>query len=319
MSDERLFPVANLRHTLLSDGRHIPPVQKQPKSTVSVRGDSVTPEYGEDREEPLILHCFADYGVESEALACYGNVVRVGIDAKDTNESIPIKADAYNVPISDDVTFDLGVFHPICKRWAELTSLSGNPDDHPNQIPQAREIAQQYCDHYVIENKPNAPLKDPVYLDGKMFGLPIDNERAFETSFPVTQPPRQKRFSHGGTKVETSPYFFSERSRRWWGSVKGYRESRYPKEHLAKNSIPAPYIHHICRDWLRVYEAANGETVDRPDYSNYDERMESRRRAEDNESIYKYVDGDPQMDRTLDSFADGEADSENTEESEDDD
>lgn len=92
----------------------------------------MTVEFGEDREEPLILHCFADYGVESDALRCYGNVVRVGINARDTNESMVIKADAYDFPISDDVTFDLGVFHPVCKRWASLTSLSGDPEDHPN-------------------------------------------------------------------------------------------------------------------------------------------------------------------------------------------
>ena len=274
-------------------------------NTARIRGEIVSGILGEDREEPLILHCFADYGVESEALACYGNVIRVGIDAKDTNESIPIKANVHAFPLAEDVTFDLGVFHPICKPWAELTSLSGDPDDHPNQIPKAREIAYEYCEHYVIENKPNAPLHDPIYLDGKMFGLPIDYERAFETSFPVTQPPRHKRFGHGDSTAETSPYFFSERSRRWWGSVKGYRERRYPKEHLAKNSIPAPYIHHICRDWLKVYEAENGEAGDRPDYSDYDERMERKRRTEANESIYKYVDGEPQSDHTLDSFADG--------------
>lgn len=260
--------------------------------------------YGDD-DEPLILHCFADYGVESEALACYGNVIRVGIEAKDTNESTPIKADAYNFPIADDVTFDLGVFHPVCKRWAELTSLSGDPDDHPNQIPQARAIAEQYCNHFIIENKPNAPLNDPVFLNGKMFGLPIDYERAFETSFRVQQPPRHNRFGQGDGNAETSPYFFSERSRRWWGSVKGYRERRYPKEHLAKNSIPAPFIHHICRDWLTAYESENGDAVDRPDYSDYDERMEKQRRAEANESLDEYLDEEPQMDKTLNSFADG--------------
>lgn len=259
---------------------------------------------GDDNDRPLILHCFADVGVESEVLDCYGEVIRVGINAIDTNESEPIKADAYHFPIADDVTFDLGVFHPICKRWAELTSLSGDPDDHPNQIPQARKLAQEHCEYYIIENKPRAPLEDPVVLDGKMFGLPIAYERAFETNFPVTQPPRYQRYGHGEDTVETSPYFFSERSRRWWGSVKGYREYRYPKEHLAKNAVPVSYIHHLCRDWLEVYEASNGETTDRPDYSEYDERMEKQRRAEANESLYTYLDYEPQPDHTLDNFSD---------------
>lgn len=250
----------------------------------------MTVEFEEGREKPLILHCFADYGVESESLQCYGEVVRVGINARNTNESMAIKADAYEFPISTDITFDLGVFHPTCKRWATLTSLSGNPEDHPNQIPQARELADKYCTHYVIENKPEAPLNDPVVLHGRMFGLPIAYERAFETSFRVTQPPRHKRFGSNGETAETSPYFFSERSNRWWASVKGYRVDRYPKEHMAKNSIPASYIHHICRDWLRVYEDATGESSGRPDYSDYDAEMDKRRRKSENQSIFEYLD-----------------------------
>jgi len=64
------------------------------------------------KRRTLILHCFADYGTESEVLSDFGNVIRVGIDPKDTNESTPIKADAHiedkewDLPIKDDVTFD---------------------------------------------------------------------------------------------------------------------------------------------------------------------------------------------------------------------
>lgn len=260
-------------------------------------------EDGEDR--PSILHCFADYGVESEALASSGNVVRIGIDANDTNESEPIKADAYDLPIKEDTTFDLGFFHPVCKRWASLTSISGDPEEHPNQIPQAREIGERFCDHYVIENKPQAPLDDPVVLDGKMFGLPIAYERGFETTFRVPQPPRQKQLGKG-TSVETSPFFFSERSKEWWASVKGYRADRYPKEHLAKNAVPAPYVHYLCRAWLKIYEHENGDGADRPDYSDYDERMETKSRDEANQSIYDYLDDRPEPDETLNSFIDKE-------------
>lgn len=253
-------------------------------------------EYGDDRDEPLILHCFADFGVESEALAAYGNVVRVGIGARDTNESEPIKADVHDFPIKERVTFDLGLFHPICKRWASMTSLSGDPEDHPNQIPLARELAHKYCDHYIIENKPEAPLHEPVVLNGKMFGLPIAYERAFETSFRVTQPPRHRRFGSDGSTAETSPFFFSERSHKWWRSVKGYLAKTYTKQHMAKNCVPAPYIHHICRDWLKVYEEANGDTADRPDYSDYDSRMDLRRNTTENQSIYEYMDASPEPD-----------------------
>lgn len=195
--------------------------------------------------ERLILHCFADMGVESEPLSAYGQVVRVGINARDTNESHPVKADARSLPVRDGVRFALGVFHPPCTPWSDMPGA--NKDGNaPNLIPVAREIADQYCDHYIIENKPRAPLRDPVLLKGDMFGLPIEYERVFETSFHVEQPVVHMTFGN-----ECSTYFFSDRSAEWWASVKGV-SAEYPKQELAKSGIPAPYIHYLARAWLRV-------------------------------------------------------------------
>lgn len=248
-------------------------------------------------DDPRILHCFADYGTECEILSWYGDVLRIGIDAHDPNESEPITADAHvagdgkgwGLPLKEGTNFDLGVFHPVCSKWAATTSISGDPDDHVNMIPSARSIAERYCDHYVIENVPKAPLEDPIVLDGRMFGLPIKYERAFETSFEVPQPPRYRRFWSQGEgeeaeTAETSSFFFTERTRKWWASVKGYPPRRYLKQHLAKNTIPAPYIHHICRAWLLVYE--EGTEID---YSDYDERMERERQRDQNRSLEDYV------------------------------
>jgi hypothetical protein len=279
----------------------------------------VSNDVGDDRDEPSILHCFADYGVESEILSWYGDVVRIGIDALDTNESEPITADAnileegkdWDIPFKDDVTFDLGVFHPVCSKWASTTSISGDPDDHTNMIPSARSIADRYCDHYVIENVPRAPLEDPIVLDGRMFGLPIKYERAFETSFDVPQPPRYKRFwgkDRENDTAETSSFFFTERSRRWWASVKGVPPRKYPKQHLAKNTIPGPYIHHVCRAWLRVFKEDNDI-----DYSDYDQRMETQRRQDANRSLADFASGsdkrrDAELGEVLPSFEEEEDD-----------
>lgn len=257
---------------------------------------------GNNRDEPRILHCFADYGVESEILSWYGNVVRIGINPRDTNESELIRADAHvfseaknwDIPFKKDVTFDLGVFHPVCSKWASTTSISGNPDDHTNMLPSARSIAERYCDHYVIENVPQAPLQDPIILDGRMFGLPIKYERAFETNFKVPQPPRYQRFrSKDGENdtAETSSFFFTERSRKWWASVKNVPPRNYPKQHLAKNTIPAPYIHHVCRAWLAVFEDDTGI-----DYSDYDEKMDTQRRRKANRSLSEYGSGSDESD-----------------------
>ena len=257
----------------------------------------------EDSDDiPRILHCFADHGVESEVLSWYGDVIRVGIDTEDHNDSAPITADAHvlgdnkewDLPFREDVQFDLGVFHPVCSKWAATTSIDGDPDEHTNMIPSARLIAERYCTAYVIENVPRAPLNDPTVLDGRMFGLPIKYERAFETNFDVPQPPQYRRFWGRGEEnetAETSSFFFTERTRKWWASVKGYPPRDYPKQHLAKNTIPAPYIHHICRAWLSVYESDTGI-----DYSDYDKEMKTSRRSDDNESIYEYVDGEHKSD-----------------------
>jgi hypothetical protein len=249
------------------------------------------------REEPLILHCFADYGTESEVLSDFGNVIRVGIDPKNTNESTPIKADAHikdkgwDFPIKDGVTFDLGLFHPVCSRWAATTSISGDPDEHENMIPSARILAEKYCDHHIIENVPRAPLNDPVVLNGRMFGMPIEYKRAFETSFEVPQPPRLKQLlttDGPSEKAETSSFFFSERSKEWWAAVKNYSPKPYPKSHLAKNAIPAPFIYYLVRLWLMVYEDEQGISEGRVDYSDYDERMDTRRKSDDNRQLDEF-------------------------------
>lgn len=225
-----------------------------------------------------ILHCYADMGVESEALACYGDVTRVGIDPRPNEASQVVQADARDLPFDDD-TFDLGLFHPLCTKWASMTSISGDPADHPNLIPDARREAGRVCDEWIIENVPRAPLKDPVVLNGKMFGLPVEYARAFETSFPVEQPPRQQSLA-----TETSTFFYSGRDTVWWRSVKGI-SGDYPKEHVAKNCLPLPYVHWLVRQWLDATGRSEGVT----DYSDYDLRKTTERRKAANESLESFA------------------------------
>jgi len=185
-----------------------------------------------------ILHCFADYGVESEVLQNYGHVLRIGIDPTDTNESTPIQADAKQLPIQNDVVFDLGVFHPPCHKWTQRTS-----EDAENLIPLAREIAKKHCDEYIIENQPDAPLHNPTVLAGAMFGLPVEYKRGFETSYPVEQPSYRngKKYRH---RVENT------RPKSYWGSVKGYPHEQYPGKHLVTNTTPRPYIEWMLQPLL---------------------------------------------------------------------
>ena len=197
-----------------------------------------------------IVHVFADTGVECEVLSGYGNVTRLGIDA-DPNPYTDqtIKADARDAADHLKGEYDLGVFHPPCQPWTPGAQQHGTTDDHPNLIPLARSIARDYCDEWIIENVPQAPLRDPVTLNGGMFGLPLHYERSFETSYHVAQPRRQTRLTEHETfdKHHDTGGWFGDKS--IWKSVKGYSHD-WPAKPLKRSAIPRPYINYLVRPLL---------------------------------------------------------------------
>lgn len=199
-----------------------------------------------ENRDTVIYHLFADVGVECEVFSAYGRVARVGIDpvdnpytdevvAADLTEGCPLKPGA-----------DLAVLHPPCQKWSTATQVDGNPDDHPNLIPLARELGQELAEDYIIENVPDAPLQDPVVLDGRMFGLPIAYGRAFETSFHVEQPPRHAldlpNHLYDGSWGGTMDY---------WKTMKGY-SGDYPSRDFKRSGIPRAYLDYVIRHWLRA-------------------------------------------------------------------
>lgn len=200
-----------------------------------------------------ILHCFADEGVESEALAAYGDVIRVGLDPRDTNTSEPIKADARALPFAEDATFDLGLFHPPCQKWAVGSHIHGTSDDHENLLPVAREIAEQHCDEWIIENVPQAPLNDPVMLNGGMFGSPLHYERAFETSYHVNQPRNQSRLGDSGEFDDHHDTGGFQGGIEMWKSAKGY-SGDYRARNFKRAAIPRAYIDYLVRPLLESRE-----------------------------------------------------------------
>lgn len=221
-----------------------------------------------------IAYLFADHGAEAEALRCYGEVIRYTIDPE-PNPHVDRTVQMNLMDETPDIDADWVVCHPECTKYSQMPGV--DPDDHENQIPRARELAESCGEHYTIENRPNAPLNDPTTLGGRMFGLPIRYERGFETSFRVPQPPRTARLAEN---AETSPFFYSERSPAWWRSVKGVGDD-YPPEHLAKNVVPMPYIHFLGRAFLE----ATGRAEHVADYSDYSEQNERERREAENHQL----------------------------------
>jgi hypothetical protein len=196
-----------------------------------------------------VLHAFADEGIEAEALAAYGQVTRVGLDPQDTPYTDEvIQADARDVRF--DRTFDLGLFHPPCQRWTPGAQMQGTDGDHDNLIPVARELAREYCDEWIIENVPQAPLHNPVTLNGGMFGLPLHYERAFETSYHVDQPRNQQRLC-GGHEIFDEFHATGgwKGSKELWKSAKGYTGD-YQARSLKRAAIPRAYINYLIRPLL---------------------------------------------------------------------
>jgi len=193
-----------------------------------------------------ILHAFADEGIETEALASYGEVVRVGLDPKDTRYTYDtVKMDVRE--FEPTVQFDLGLFHPPCYKWTQR-----GDEDAENLIPDAREFAKEHCDNWIIENQPDAPLHDPTILKGEMFGLPVAYERAFETSYPVEQPSYRGSYQYRHRVEYTRP-------KSYWGAVKGYSHEEYDGQMLATNATPRAYIEWLLQPLL--HDDAKPDTV----------------------------------------------------------
>ena len=236
-----------------------------------------------------ILHGFADKGLEDYTLSQYGHVTRYTLNPEPNDVSSFVKCDLSDpdaIPEPEE-TFDLGVWQPVCLKYADTTSISGDPDEWPDLIDEAKEIAEKTCKHWIIENKPAAwddehRDRDPtVVLEGKHFGEPVKYARAFETNFPVDQPDSWATL--GTDSYETSPFFDSEKSRTWWAAYKGVPPEAAPKGYISRNCIPASYLRHLLRAWQDAVDAETG--AERADYSNYDQEMDIARAQDANEQL----------------------------------
>lgn len=193
-----------------------------------------------------IGHFFADVGVETEALSAYGEVWRYGIGPEDNPHTHHlVEIDLRETPPVPVEGFGVGLFQPPCYEWTQRADESGE-----NLIPRAREMAEKYCDEWIIENQPGAPLSAPeggslVTLHGSQFGLPVVYERQFETSYEVPEPPRNQHW-RAEHRVECT------RPTAYWKAVKGYTGD-YPRQHLVTNALPAAYVHWLVRPLLPGY------------------------------------------------------------------
>lgn len=78
---------------------------------------------------------------------------------------------------------------PMCQGYCWSTQKHRNAGKvYPDQIPDTRAMLIASGKPYVIENVPTAPLINPTYLEGTMFGLNTIRRRCFETNWWLPQP-----------------------------------------------------------------------------------------------------------------------------------
>ncbi|MEU6264859.1 DNA cytosine methyltransferase [Saccharopolyspora shandongensis] len=97
------------------------------------------------------------------------------------------QADAIEFLTERGREFDAIHASPPCQAFSPLNAY--NHKTYPDLVDAVRAALVASGKPYVIENVPQAPLREPVILCGAMFGLRVYRHRAFETSFPLaTQP-----------------------------------------------------------------------------------------------------------------------------------
>lgn len=185
-----------------------------------------------------IVHAYAGSCVEAESLSEYGKVIGVGIERTNfsrRNTVAFVEADL-RLRFPFDHTFTFGFFQPPCKKFSLAKARPYS--DYEDHIPRAREIAERFCDYWVIENVRNSPIGfDPdLRLKGDMFGLPIKFERVFWSNFEIPQP----------EIINQNAYKYSVNDLRKMKarSIKGY-DGSYHVHDIVMNSLPKPYVDHI--------------------------------------------------------------------------
>ncbi|MFP4017827.1 MAG: hypothetical protein ACLFUH_01125 [Bacteroidales bacterium] len=180
-----------------------------------------------------IAHVFVHAGTESEYLKEFGEIHGYGLEFETTiNFDKSFTVDLTENDLKEQ--YDFGLFHPPCQKWAKATV-----DKHleQNLIPRARELGEKYCDYYIIENVPKAPLRDSVTLNGAMFDKGIRYERQFESNFEIKKPEYKDRVRYDHNiqsmrKVQA-------------GNIKEYQSGYYHVNTIKRNATPKYYLKYL--------------------------------------------------------------------------
>lgn len=148
---------------------------------------------------PLVIDAYSGPGGVGLALSDLP-VRHVGVDIEEYGDEYPgqfVRADASHVAFMERFPSpDLLWLSPRCQAYSRLSWANMGRYDW-DQTPKeryptfadlnVREVIEAIDpEHYIIENVATCDdLREPARLNGLAFGLPINNQRHFETSFSV--------------------------------------------------------------------------------------------------------------------------------------
>ena len=89
---------------------------------------------------------------------------------------------------------------PPCQRYSQGTKRwKGRAETHPDLVGKTRDLLEQTKKPWVIENVPGSPLRNPLLLCGKMFGLRVYRHRLFESNKMLFAPSHLKHRESTGS------------------------------------------------------------------------------------------------------------------------
>jgi DNA (cytosine-5)-methyltransferase 1 len=202
------------------------------------------------RNKPLALDLFCCGGGAGMGLHLAGfSVVGIDIEPQPHYPFPFIQADVNDLTAEWVGSFDFVWASPPCQRYTRNARQKGTAETHPDLVTPTRWLLQRAGLPFVIENVPDAPLRQDLLLCGSMFGLKLVRHRVFEThGFTVAQPDHGEHHPEYVT-VTGNPGGSSKRDGgQHFGNTAAWREAMgidwLPASRL-KEAIPPAYSEHI--------------------------------------------------------------------------